>query len=268
MDQGEERGLSRIDFNTRTYREEIPGIDPEICISEVEPYESSDYSVVFSHGFTGNKDEGREGEEGLFKRLAERLGEQGVPSIRYDWRGIGGSGGKFHETNLEMHAKDLENIVDWAGEELYPGKKIHGIGLSLGATLFLSSMPERVDKYKLLSPVVCPKKDMGPRYDPTDAPITKGGVKVGRELIEDINEADLRENLKKVASDTLVVHSEDDEVIDFGNIKSYVNEMKEKPEFKTVSGASHTFRPRDKYVPILINYIQGGTGDVYGDKRT
>lgn len=52
----------------------------------------------------------------IFKVIAEHLASQGIPSFRYDDRGIGNSTGDFVNTTREDHVKDLEGVITYFEE--------------------------------------------------------------------------------------------------------------------------------------------------------
>lgn len=49
----------------------------------------------------------------IFSDMAQRLAEEGIPSFRYDDRGVGESTGNFGETTLEDLASDVETIMSY-----------------------------------------------------------------------------------------------------------------------------------------------------------
>lgn len=49
----------------------------------------------------------------IFSDMAQRLAEEGIPSFRYDDRGVGESTGNFGETTLQDLASDVETIMSY-----------------------------------------------------------------------------------------------------------------------------------------------------------
>ncbi|NVK56105.1 MAG: alpha/beta fold hydrolase [Alteromonadaceae bacterium] len=52
----------------------------------------------------------------VFFSLAKQLSERGIPSFRYDDRGVGGSTGDFARSTLADHTSDVINILDYFRE--------------------------------------------------------------------------------------------------------------------------------------------------------
>ncbi len=72
---------------------------------------------------------------GFYKHYAKALAESGILAITYDYRGIGGSRPKslrgFQAQTRDWALKDMSGVVDWATEEMKPGK-LFMIGHSVG----------------------------------------------------------------------------------------------------------------------------------------
>jgi dipeptidyl aminopeptidase/acylaminoacyl peptidase len=91
--------------------------------------------VLMLHGFTGSRDEmlvtgvG----EGVFSRSARRLAQQGLASLRIDFRGSGDSDGDFSDTTYEGQIADgLAAVTLLASEPRVQGKRIALLGWSQG----------------------------------------------------------------------------------------------------------------------------------------
>ena len=72
------------------YDEYTVTLDGEIAGVVVQPSGDGPFpAVLMLHGFASSKDE----VGGMYQRLAAQLGEQGIASLRIDFRGWGESGG-------------------------------------------------------------------------------------------------------------------------------------------------------------------------------
>lgn len=91
--------------------------------------------VLLFHGFTGTRDElpvtGTD--EGVFSRTARLLREEGIASLRIDFRDSGESDGAFEFTTYERQVADGLAALDWlAAEPRVRGDRIALIGWSQG----------------------------------------------------------------------------------------------------------------------------------------
>ena len=66
----------------------------------------SDYGVIFLHGFERNGTA-----ESKFKKLADSLYDQGIPTFRFDYRGCGISDGDFTPTSVNTMTDDFRSAL-------------------------------------------------------------------------------------------------------------------------------------------------------------
>lgn len=107
-------------------------------------------SVLFCHGFGGNKS----GKFRLAVRLAERLAEAGIGALRIDCRGSGDSEGDFAATTVETQLDDLKEAASYLTKQ--PEVREIGIlGRSLGGALgcYLAPLIPQVRSIALWAPV-------------------------------------------------------------------------------------------------------------------
>src|SRR5690625_321666 len=65
--------------------------------------------VVMLHGFTGNK----VGPHRMFVKMAERLSELGIVTLRFDFRGSGDSEGNFEDASFRGEVDDALRACDY-----------------------------------------------------------------------------------------------------------------------------------------------------------
>lgn len=104
--------------------------------------------VLLFHGFTGSRDElpvtGTE--EGVFSRTARLLAEQGISSLRIDFRGSGESPGAFADTTFEGQVADGLAALDWLeANPAVDGQRLAVLGWSQGG-LVATAVAGRSDK--------------------------------------------------------------------------------------------------------------------------
>nr|MCU0908012.1 hypothetical protein [Paracoccaceae bacterium] len=87
--------------------------------------------VLLFHGFTGSRDElpVANTDEGVFARTARLLAEQGIASLRIDFRGSGESPGDFADTTFEGQVADGLAALAWvAANPAVDGDRLGVIG--------------------------------------------------------------------------------------------------------------------------------------------
>jgi alpha/beta superfamily hydrolase len=105
-------------------------------------------AVLLLHGFTDSRDglAVAETDEGVFSRTARILAENGVASLRIDFRGSGDSGGEWRDTTFSGQIADAVAAYDWlrSQEGIDPGRTA-ALGWSQGGLVAAHLAAERPD---------------------------------------------------------------------------------------------------------------------------
>lgn len=149
--------------------------------------------------------------------LAETFTAMGLPTLRFNFRGVGKSAGRFDEGRGEQ--ADLQAAVDWLRGR-YPEAPLWLAGFSFGA--YVAYRAHRaVDAARLL--LVAPPVslfDFGPP--------------------------------QPVTIPWMVIQPGADEVVDVEAVKAWVASQPEPPEFHILEGASHFFHGRLNELRALV----------------
>ena len=87
-------------------------------------------SVVFAHCFTCSKD------LKATVRVSRQLARLGFLTLRFDFRGVGNSEGKFEDSNFQTNIDDLCSAIDWLAQTHQAPRVL--IGHSLGGAAAMS----------------------------------------------------------------------------------------------------------------------------------
>lgn len=117
----------------------------------LNPGKKSSKGVIFISGFE------RSGTtEPKFKDLSDRLYSEGIPSMRFDFSGLGLSDGDFRHTTLENWTKEFSNAYD-----LFKAKtgieSVYVVAHSLGCCIlgkYLEQNRNRIERAVLISPAL------------------------------------------------------------------------------------------------------------------
>lgn len=104
--------------------------------------------VLLFHGFSGSRDElpVATTDEGVFSRTARLLAEQGIASLRIDFRGSGESPGLFADTTFEGQVADGLAALSWLeANPAVDGQRLAVLGWSQGG-LVATAVAGRSDK--------------------------------------------------------------------------------------------------------------------------
>lgn len=119
--------------------------------------------IITLNGFAGTRDEALVAgtDEGILKRNARILAEQGFASLRVDFRGSGDSDGEYQMTTFSTQVSDTLAAVDYICSNLkhqVNTKSIGIVGFSQGGLVgtTVAAMDKRVNSLVIWSPVASP----------------------------------------------------------------------------------------------------------------
>lgn len=133
----------------------------------------------------------------------------GIPSLRFNFRGVGESAGEYDEGRGEQD--DLACVIDWMKEQ-YPNSKLILSGFSFGS--FVSSFAASKICPDLLVSIAPPVK----RFD------FDGFIR------PDCN--------------WTIIIGDEDELVEYQSVVDWVNSFESSPRLITMPGASHFFHGR------------------------
>lgn len=227
-------------------------------------------SVVFVHGFCGNRTE-----NGLFRTLAAETSAAGFDAVLYDWRGLNESQGHFPSTTLSDHVADFRRVVQWTRARAGRGSApLHAVGFSLGAAVVGLALdaPTPVDSVTYLSPAVRPRLSMWPRYDIPEIKrdIRNRGLSkkpgsdvfLGESILHSLRDTDLGDRAFDIGVPLLVCHGTADTRIACSHTHELVAARGLGRDFAymQLGGASHSFRPAERCWRVLSAALTGWFG--------
>jgi hypothetical protein len=171
-----------------------------------------DTTVIFSHGFRGEKT----GPNRTFVRAARKLADRGVSSLRFDQYGSGDSDGDFLESRFEDW---IETIAALTRDQLERGQKVALFGQSMGASAVIcaaASLP--------VEAIVAwvPDANIDDFTPGPEGFIEEGGQRVGNAFWEQASDADVVKRLTEVSAPSYLVFGTDDEYVSTENREALV----------------------------------------------
>ncbi|WP_130799024.1 alpha/beta hydrolase family protein [Streptomyces otsuchiensis] len=174
--------------------------------------------ALFAHCFTCGKD-------GLAAaRIARALAQRGIGVLRFDFTGIGASGGEFAHTDFTSNVADLVRAAEALSERLSaPGLLV---GHSLGGAAALAAAA-RVPGVRAVATIGAPSHPGHVRRQVPEADrarILREGTaevllagrpfRIGRGFLDDVADQPQRERIAALPVPLLVLHSPEDELVD------------------------------------------------------
>lgn len=199
-------------------------------------------TALFAHCFTCGKD------IHAARRIAQRLAGMGIAVLRFDFTGLGHSGGEFGNTTFSTNVADLLAAADYLrGRDMTPGLLI---GHSLGGAAMLKAAPQIPSARAVVT--------LGAPFDPGHvahnfadavpeirekgaADVQLGGraVRIGEAFLDDISAENLAPAIAKLKPALLVMHAPRDAVVGIENATQIFLAAKHPKSFVTLDSADH-----------------------------
>lgn len=198
--------------------------------------------ALFAHCFTCGKD------VLAATRIAQALTAHGIAVLRFDFTGLGGSGGDFANTNFSSNVADLLAAADYLRQHHRAPALL--IGHSLGGAAVLSAahgIPEAKAVVTIAAPsdpshVVGLFGDQAARIEADgEAEVRLAGrpFKIKRQFIEDVAEQKLLDNVAKLRKALLVMHAPQDDTVGIDNATQIFIAAKHPKSFVSLDRADH-----------------------------
>ena len=201
-------------------------------------------AALFAHCFTCTK------QSKAAMSVARALAKEGIACLRFDFTGLGGSGGEFGRAGF---ATDVADLVA-AGEELLDrfAQPILMVGHSLGGAAVLAAADDLgFDKIAAIATIGAPSDvpHVLQRIDGDIEAIRKdgeGNVTIGgrdfslsRDFLEKVENTDLLEEVGRLRRPLLFLHSPTDDVVGIENASALFGAAKHPKSFVSLEGADH-----------------------------
>jgi uncharacterized protein len=218
----------------------------------VIPPDVSASPAVFVHGGGVTRHEG-----GFFTRIALGLAEAGVPSLRFDIRGHGESGGRQEDLTISGVVNDIRSAVQHVCTET-DSSRANVIGASFGggiSVFYASRYPDQVDRLVLFNPLLNYKKrfvDDKPYWHDEQISQDAGkelaeqgyishspSFKLGRALLNEVFYIQPHLSLGQVTAPALIVHGTRDTFVPIESSRLAVGSFGGESRLVEIEGAQH-----------------------------
>ena len=217
--------------------------------------------VIIMHGFMGNKD-------GMLEKLtADKLAQNGIATVKFDFNGHGESEGEFSGMTVPNEIEDAKLVYEYVkslpfvGDIALTGHSQGGVVASMTAG---DLGADGIKCVVLLAPAAVLRDDairgstMGARYNPLDPPELIplfGGLKLGGEYIRTAFSLPIYETARKYTGPACIIHGTGDQVVPYTYGERY-HYIWPASELHILHAADHGFsRNMQEVVDLTVNYL-------------
>ncbi|HLZ66095.1 MAG TPA: alpha/beta fold hydrolase [Aliidongia sp.] len=213
--------------------------------------------ALFAHCFTCGKD------IHVAARIAAALASRGIATVRFDFTGLGGSGGDFANSDFSSNIADLKAAL----AHMRNGGRAASllIGHSLGGAAVLAVAGE-APEVRAVATIAAPfdvahivglfRDKLGEIETTGEARVNLAGrpFTIRRSFIEDARAQDQQQRIAHLGRPLLVLHSPVDQIVDVDNAREIFTAARHPKSFVSLDDADHLLtRPADaEYAASLI----------------
>ena len=199
-------------------------------------------AALIAHCFTCSKD------LAAIRRIAGRLAARGIAVLRFDFTGLGHSGGEFGNTGFHSNLHDIHAASDWLRSEGMAPQLM--IGHSLGGAAVLAAAPD-IAGLRAVVTIGAPSDPAHVLHNFADAvddirktgkaTVTLAGrdFEISKAFVEEVEETRLSEQISRMRSALLILHAPRDETVGIDNATRIFQAARHPKSFVTLDDADH-----------------------------
>jgi uncharacterized OsmC-like protein/alpha-beta hydrolase superfamily lysophospholipase len=203
--------------------------------------------AILAHCFTCSK------QLNAVVNLSRALTREGMAVLRFDFTGLGESGGDLATTNFSSTVADLVAAAEFLAARGLPPMLL--AGHSLGGAAAVVAAP-RIPSLRALATLCAPSDpwhlarllgvDEG-SPPAEEALVDLGGqpFRVTRQLLEDLKEASVEQALHRIELPLLVLHSPEDGIVEISHATRLFRAARGPRSFVSLDGADHLLSRRE-----------------------
>jgi putative redox protein len=195
--------------------------------------------------------------------VAEALADAGIATLRFDFTGLGGSGGDFANTGFSSNVDDLVAAADWLRANRQPPSIL--VGHSLGGAAVLAAAA-RISEAVAIATINAPSdpSHVTKRFAAQRAEIDARGeadvelagrtFRITREFVDDISSQNIAEAVASLRRALMVFHSPRDTEVGIDHASRIFMAAKHPKSFVSLDDADHllTRRTDARYVAAVL----------------
>ncbi len=198
--------------------------------------------AIFAHCFTCSKN------LNAVVNIAEALNSMGIAVLRFDFTGLGQSGGEFSETDFSSNIQDLVDVAEYLSEEYEAPKLMIGHSLGGAAAIYAGKKIESIEAIATVGAPSAPHHVQHLFQHSIDEIKEKGkalvqlggrGFTISKQFVEDITNTNMEEVMNTLRKPIIILHSPQDTTVEIKNAAEIYGYAHHPKSFISLNGADH-----------------------------
>lgn len=213
--------------------------------------------ALFAHCFTCNKD------LRAVQNISLALTERGIAVLRFDFPGLGASGGSFEDSTFSTNVRDLVDAARFLDENADAPQILIGHSLGGAAAIRAAGL---IDSIRAVATIGAPAdpdhvthlfgdrvREIRERGEATVS-IANRHFTIRREFLEDVEAVSMEEATRRLGKALLILHSPVDEIVGIENAAAIYQRALHPKSFLSLDDADHllTREADSRYVAQTI----------------
>lgn len=209
--------------------------------------------ALFAHCFTCTS------QLNAVRNISQALNNKGIAVVRFDFTGLGKSGGNFADSHFEANVEDLLVVNKYITQHYQAPTLMIGHSLGGAAAIVAAS---KLDNIQAIVTIGTPAdvqhvtkqfeeqgKDLGVDEE---AKVVIGGrpFKISGEFVNGFKLHNLPETIKKLRKPILVMHSPIDEIVGINNAHEIYHNAKHPKSFVSLDNADHLLTKKEDSIYV------------------
>ncbi len=215
--------------------------------------QKASHIAIFSHCFTCNSN------MNAVRNITRSLNQNGIAVVRFDFTGLGRSGGNFENSHFEANVEDLIDVHAYVKEHYFAPELIIGHSLGGAAAIVAGS---KIPDLKAVCTVGAPadidhttkhfKDQIGELTETGKTDVLIGGrsFTVNKTFVEGFKKHDLPQIIKSLHKPILILHSPIDETVSINNAQEIYQNATHPKSFISLDDADHLLTKRDDSIYV------------------
>jgi putative redox protein len=233
----------------RTKRHDFPGAHGHPLAARIEAPDDEPHAyALYAHCFTCGKD------MLTTRHITHELTAHGIAVMRFDFTGIGASGGDFADTNFSTNIDDLLAAADYLRTHFTAPQLL--IGHSLGGTAMLAAA-EHIPEARAVVTIASPGSpafatstfsehlERIARDGEADVKLAGRPFRIRQQFVDDAGTHSLRDKIAGLRKALLVMHAPGDDTVPISHAMDIFAPAKHPKSFVSLDDADHLLTRRE-----------------------